>query len=216
MSTPFYTADQSQKMDPEITLAALRKDTEKVSARSTSIKKLYASSHISLSGMFGCDGDGERVLLPSRTKFDKNEDERLRSLVEKYGTDDWARVAVYLGGRTARQCRERWRNFLQPDLINGPWTPEEDRLLIRLYHQYGPNWGIMHRAHFPTRSNNNIKNHWAILAPQLLRVTAQFDKNTGTDSQEYTQKLPLPVIKVSNQPNVRNVAEKYSIRAILA
>jgi hypothetical protein len=166
--------------------------------------------------MLGCPAQQSQKLLPSRTKYDKREDERLRLLVHQYGTDDWSRIALFMCERTARQCRERWRNFLHPGLVNGPWTPEEDRLLIELYHQHGPNWGIMHRIHFPTRSNNNIKNHWAILAPQLLKMTTKLkvDIEAPTSNQD-TPQFPMPIIRVHDQQDVRKVAEKYSIQAIL-
>lgn len=154
-------------------------------------------------------------LLPSRTKFCPEEDRRLRELVDQYGTNDWAKIALALGGRTARQCRERYKNFLQPSLVNGPWTPEEDELLIRLYHHYGPNWVAMHRIHFPTRSNNNIKNHWAILAPQLMKMTSHL-RNAGILEAPADRKpLPIPIFNLPPEPKRNEIAERYSIRALL-
>ena len=156
-----------------------------------------------------------QVLLPSRTKFSPQEDQRLKELVAQYGTSDWAKIALALGGRTSRQCRERYKNFLQPCLVNGPWTPEEDELLIRLFHQYGPNWVAMHRRHFPTRSNNNIKNHWAILAPQLLKLTSGLRPPPVVEPPEMRQPLPTPIICTPPPPPRDLIAEKYSIKALL-
>ena len=156
-----------------------------------------------------------KELLPSRTKFSPEEDARLKALVEQHGTADWAKIALALGGRTARQCRERYKNFLHPTLVNGPWTPEEDELLIRLYHQYGPNWVAMHRGHFPTRSNNNIKNHWAILAPQLLRLTSTLRRPQPPEVTVFREPLPTPVIATPAPPSRDPVRHSVSLQALL-
>jgi hypothetical protein len=42
---------------------------------------------------------------------------------------DWLEVAKRVDGRTAKQCRERWQNHLNPDLKMGPFTAAEDLLL---------------------------------------------------------------------------------------
>ncbi|EAX86547.1 Myb-like DNA-binding domain containing protein [Trichomonas vaginalis G3] len=65
-----------------------------------------------------------------RTKFSPAEDDILRSIVQKFGARKWNTIAQYLPGRTARQCRDRFRNYLSPDLKNGPWSREEDIMLI--------------------------------------------------------------------------------------
>ena len=153
-------------------------------------------------------------LLPARTKFSPEEDDRLRELVDKYGTNDWAKIALALGGRTSRQCRERYKNFLQPSLVNGPWTPEEDELLIRLYHHYGPNWVAMHRIHFPTRSNNNIKNHWAILAPQLMKITSHWQRHVPEVPAD-RKPLPIPIFDHQPVPQRSRASEILSIKALL-
>ena len=44
-------------------------------------------------------------------------------------------------------------------MVNGPWTREEDQLLMRLYQQYGPKWAQFTKF-FKGRSDYNIKNRW--------------------------------------------------------
>jgi hypothetical protein len=157
-------------------------------------------------------------VLPSRTKFSHDEDERLRELVEKYGTNDWSKISLLLGGRTSRQCRERYKNFLQPSLVNGPWTAEEDEMLIRLFHQYGPSWVTIRQAHFPTRSNNNIKNHWAILAAQIMKMTTSLRRHShigckNDDSEPVRRSFPTPIFNSSRITGSEK--ERYSIKALL-
>ena len=47
-----------------------------------------------------------------------NEDNAIREMVKKYGTKSWAQISEKLskecgiGGRSGKQCRERWHNHL--------------------------------------------------------------------------------------------------------
>ena len=52
------------------------------------------------------------------------QDERLKELVERYGTNDWPLIASYILGRSEVHCQHRWEKFLDPQLIKGPWTKE--------------------------------------------------------------------------------------------
>jgi hypothetical protein len=46
-------------------------------------------------------------------------------------TNDWRAIASEVGTRSAMQCCERWRRYLDPAIRNGEWTNEEDELLER-------------------------------------------------------------------------------------
>ena len=46
--------------------------------------------------------------------------------VSKYGERDWKMIAEYVEGRTPQQCRQRWFEALNPDLVKGKWTHQED------------------------------------------------------------------------------------------
>ena len=94
--------------------------------------------------------------------FDRREDELLLDLVKKYGTDSWNTIASEIGTRTARQCRNRYNDFLAPGLNKSPWTPEEDELLKRQYEELGPRWAVL-RSFFPGRTDLNIKNRFGYL-----------------------------------------------------
>lgn len=97
--------------------------------------------------------------IKQKNRFSKKEDELLRQLVnEQRGKIDWKYISGIMNGRTARQCRERYNDYLRPNILNGIWTDEEDQLLIQLYEKFGPRWSII-AQHFPKRSRVNIKNH---------------------------------------------------------
>jgi hypothetical protein len=99
---------------------------------------------------------------PPRQKFSVQEDEQLRALVNELGIDSWTEVASRLGTRSARQCRERFKNYLSPNLRNGQWSEEEDRLLAEKFNEFGAKWSII-VGFFPSRSEVNLKNRWTQL-----------------------------------------------------
>jgi hypothetical protein len=106
------------------------------------------------------------------SKFTAAEDARLQSLVHDWGTANWHQIAEMMGGgRTTRQCRERWQNYLRGDIINGPWTAEEEELLVEKYAEYGPIWRTI-QSFFPARTDIDIKNCWLRRQRRLRRMTA--------------------------------------------
>lgn len=76
-----------------------------------------------------------------RLKFLPEEDEKLKNLVEKYGTNSWSQVATKMPGRNVRQCRERWKHYLSVDkTYQNPFTPEEDQIIVEKFFELGPKW----------------------------------------------------------------------------
>lgn len=77
-------------------------------------------------------------------KWSIDEDERLRQLVSKHKCMNeraWDVVSEGMGfTRNSIQCRDRWLNMLDPRLCHGPWTKEEDALLISLHDANGKTW----------------------------------------------------------------------------
>ena len=94
-----------------------------------------------------------------RKKFTQEEDELLKELVEKLGVRKWDQIAQHVPGRTGRQCRDRYRNYLVPGYFNGQWTEEEDNLIRQKFAELGPRWSTM-KAYFTNRSANALKNRW--------------------------------------------------------
>jgi hypothetical protein len=45
--------------------------------------------------------------------------------VAQFGKRKWTKIATLLPDRTARQCMERLKNTLNPDIKAGTWTAEE-------------------------------------------------------------------------------------------
>jgi hypothetical protein len=98
-----------------------------------------------------------------KTKFTPEEDTTLTHLVTRFGTSDWKRIAFHMGTRNARQCRERWNNYLDPELRHLEWTPEEDALLREKVSEYGSRWHTMAQS-FDNRSPLSLRNRWHKMA----------------------------------------------------
>jgi hypothetical protein len=80
-------------------------------------------------------------------------------LVDTFGSSDWAAIADRMPGKNQRQCRERWINYLAPELNSSSWTSEEDFLLIQKYNELGPKW-VQIAAFFPNRTDSMMKNRF--------------------------------------------------------
>ncbi|OHT14328.1 r2r3-MYB transcription factor [Tritrichomonas foetus] len=91
--------------------------------------------------------------------FSKQEDKLLKRLVDTVGAGNWSEIAKRIPGRTPKQCRDRYVNYLKSNLQFQTWTTEDDELLIKLFHQHGARWATIAQI-MKTRSENEIKNHW--------------------------------------------------------
>ncbi|KAF4342927.1 pre-mRNA-splicing factor cef-1 [Fusarium beomiforme] len=60
------------------------------------------------------------------------EDEILKASVSKYGLNQWARVSSLLARKTAKQCKARWNEWLDPSIKKIEWSKEEDERLLHL------------------------------------------------------------------------------------
>ncbi|XP_020102092.1 myb-related protein 3R-1-like isoform X2 [Ananas comosus] len=88
------------------------------------------------------------------------EDETLRKAVEAYKGRCWKKIAEFFPDRTEVQCLHRWQKVLNPELIKGPWTPEEDEIIIELVKKYGPaKWSVIARS-LPGRIGKQCRERW--------------------------------------------------------
>jgi pre-mRNA-splicing factor CDC5/CEF1 len=72
-----------------------------------------------------------RILIKGGV-WKNTEDEILKAAVMKYGKNQWARVASLLNRKSAKQCKARWYEWLDPSIKKTEWTREEEEKLLHL------------------------------------------------------------------------------------
>ncbi|XP_020185931.1 uncharacterized protein [Aegilops tauschii subsp. strangulata] len=88
------------------------------------------------------------------------EDRVLLDHVRRHGEGNWNAVRRETGlQRCGKSCRLRWANHLRPNLRKGPFSPEEERLILRLHGLIGNKWARI-STHLPGRTDNEVKNFW--------------------------------------------------------
>ncbi|KAI9713173.1 MAG: Pre-mRNA-splicing factor cef1 [Bogoriella megaspora] len=68
------------------------------------------------------------------------EDEILKASVAKYGLNQWARVSSLLARKSAKQCKSRWAEWLDPGIRKTEWSKEEDEKLLHLAKLFPTQW----------------------------------------------------------------------------
>nr|XP_043616049.1 transcription factor MYB1-like [Erigeron canadensis] len=135
------------------------------------------------------------------------EDATLVSLVGKHGARNWSSISCGIPGRSGKSCRLRWCNQLSPNVEHGPFTPQEDDVIIRAHEVHGNKWATISRL-LRGRTDNAIKNHWnSTLRHRAGSNSASTKRSFGDVSNESIQsdetgsKRHSPVVLVdSNGP----------------
>ncbi|XP_063298135.1 cell division cycle 5-like protein [Pelobates fuscus] len=117
------------------------------------------------------------------------EDEILKAAVMKYGKNQWSRIASLLHRKSAKQCKARWYEWLDPSIKKTEWSREEEEKLLHL------------AKLMPTQ--------WRTIAPIIGRTAAQclehyeflLDKAAQRDNEEEAADDPRKLKPGEIDPN---------------
>ena len=130
------------------------------------------------------DADGNAVVEEERKekkrprKWSDQEDEVLRAAVNAHGGKNWKGIAESVPERDHVQCLQRWKKVLEPGLLKGQWTSQEDAMLVVLVGQGFKNWSIL-SEHMQGRTSKQCRERWTHhLDPSINRgpYSAEEDK----------------------------------------
>jgi hypothetical protein len=146
------------------------------------------------------------VDIPQKTRvrhpFTPEEDARLVLVMQSAEAGRWSDVVQHFPGRTARQCRERWANYLSPAVWSRPWEPHEDELLVTKINDVGRSWSHIVR-YFKGRSESDIKNRWYVhLQYQTVLVDQKLQIVTNSSEWQLPERKRRNRQSISPKENV--------------
>ncbi|EAY19945.1 Myb-like DNA-binding domain containing protein [Trichomonas vaginalis G3] len=132
--------------------------------------------------------------------WSKIEDNRLLFAIHKFGLNNWQKIAEFVGNnRSKTQCSQRWFRVLDPRIKKGPWTEEEESLLIHLVQRYGLKSWKQIAEHMEQRTDTQCRYHYNLL-PENRKV--QFKSEEQESPSEEQPLTPLPESLTNLNPSV--------------
>ncbi|KAF5307183.1 hypothetical protein FQR65_LT00699 [Abscondita terminalis] len=110
----------------------------------------------------------------NKGRWSKEEDGRLKQLVEEY-QERWDVIAQHFSDRSDVQCQQRWTKVVNPELVKGPWTKEEDEKVIELVKKYGPKKWTLIARHLKGRIGKQCRERWHNHLNPNIKKTAWTD-----------------------------------------
>ncbi|KFQ93024.1 snRNA-activating protein complex subunit 4, partial [Nipponia nippon] len=98
-----------------------------------------------------------------RKEWTKDEDRMLLELVQEMRVGShipYKKIAYYMEGRDSAQLIYRWTKSVDPSLKKGPWTPEEDAMLLAAVKKYGARDWYKIRTEVPGRSDAQCRDRY--------------------------------------------------------
>jgi len=128
-----------------------------------------------------------------------SEDEILKAAVQKYGKQQWPRVASLLNRKTAKQCKARWHEWLDPSVRKLEWSREEEEKLLHLAKLMPAQWKTV--GPLVGRTATQCQEHYEKLLDEAATKSSGEDGTDGTSDNIRQQ--PLRVGQIDSHPETK-------------
>lgn len=135
----------------------------------------------------------------NRMVWTKDHDTKLRILVKNYKGKKWKKVAQEMQNAfddselSAKKCRERWCNSLNPAIDRSSLTECEELLLLVYHHEFKNKWVAISR-HLPRRNSGKLKNNFSSLVRKVARKIQSNEEECKLSFSEYAQTMYICVL----------------------
>jgi len=144
--------------------------------------------------------------------WSEKENSVLAQLVLNSKKKTWKEIAKSLNAKcgkekTAKQCRERYRNYVNPKICKSAWRPLEKLLFTILHQIYGNCWKDI-TLYLKERSDVAIKNYFYHIIRKITKQVSKADIDTSllqSPEKFYRHYSVLMYIKKYYLPNLKNV-----------
>ena len=145
-------------------------------------------------------------------KWSLAEDELLVSLINRFA-NKWSKIASILNTeihgraniRNSKNCKERWNNYLNPNINRGHWTALEDVLLLEGYLKFGNKWTSITKT-IPNRIESSVKNRIKSLINKIQQCHCEDDL-----SKEIYKEIEKRKIEIASAQNFEEVDKEYEV-----
>ncbi|PGH15531.1 hypothetical protein AJ79_02313 [Helicocarpus griseus UAMH5409] len=166
----------------------------------------------------------------SRGAWTDEENKRLARGIKAHGCR-WTAVSEAVRTRSPDQCSKHWRNSLDPDIVRGGWSHQEDEALMFAACIHGNDWKRIGECYLPNRSSLDLSNRYNLLIrrsdnllndlypsfPGEINQTSKSIMDTGpipTLADEYTttsRQSYNPGLDLKASPATLNAPEQNSL-----
>ena len=135
-----------------------------------------------------------------RRLFGAEDDKQLEEIINGKDFNGWKSVAKQMPGFSPKQLRDRWHNYISPKNQFGPWTQEEDQIVIEKVKEFGTKWSLI-ASFLKGRSDNCVKNRWNSVLRERANAEQTFYSQHYPPQQYYAMQQIQPRKDTTQSPN---------------
>ena len=100
------------------------------------------------------------VLKKNESVWSSDEEQKLIELLNTNKNRNWKNISDQLPGHTPNQCYNHWQKIIRKSIIKGPWSKQEDKLLMDWVKKNGEKHWTKCSEVIIGRSGKQCREHW--------------------------------------------------------